>query len=137
ATQLVTSQAKESSADGAEKQSQCDGGGDIGLGGVVIVGKLLGLDGEGVEVKGVRGPGRETAEKEDPALGREHAEKLEGILDTFEIPPLACGLAVLIANQDSPFPNEEILQGLLGRRDNAPDQRFRRLRSPSCCLSVG
>lgn len=79
ATKLVTGQTKESRADGAKEQSEGDGSGDVGLCGVVVFREFDGLDGEGMEVKGIGGPGGQTDEEEEPAFSIELSEKTDGV----------------------------------------------------------
>lgn len=119
ATILVTSETEEGGADGAEEESQGDGGGDVGLGGVVVLGQLDSLDGEGVEVKGISGPGAEADDEEDPVLERELGHQTDGVLERVGIPPFSSLLTMLVVDDDALLPDEEVLEGLLGRGQDA------------------
>lgn len=124
---LVTRQPEEGGADGAEEQRQGDGRGDVGLGGVVVVGELLGLDGQRVEVKGIGRPGGQADEEEGPALGVELREQAEGVLDGVRVLPLAGGLAEVVGDDDALLPDEEVLEGLPHGRDDPDGEGVRRL----------
>jgi hypothetical protein len=63
-TEFVSSETEEGGADTAKEESKGDGGGDVGVGLLVVSGKLDGLNREGVEVESVSGPGEETTDKE-------------------------------------------------------------------------
>ena len=83
ASEFVASKAEKGGADGAEKQSQGDGGGDISLGCLLVVGEFDRLDGQGVEVKGIGGPCEEADNEEEPIFRTELHEELDGILERF------------------------------------------------------
>lgn len=72
-----------------------------------------------MEVKGISGPGAEADNEEDPVLEGELGHEADGVLERFGIPPLSSLLAVLVVDDDALLPDEEVLEGLLGRGQDA------------------
>ena len=113
ATELVTGKAEEGSADGAQEQGQSDGGRNIRLGGLVVFGELDGLDGQGVEVKSVGGPGEQADDEEDPIFGGQLDEELDGVLQGLGGLPFGGDLAIFVGDGDSLAPAKKVAEGLL------------------------
>lgn len=118
ATKLVSRETEDGSTDGAEKQSKGDGSGDVGVGSVIVFGKLGGLNGQGVEVKGIGTPSGETDDEEEPVLGAQLSHETDGVLQRLRGPPFSVLLAVFIADNNSLFPDEEVPEGLFGSWDD-------------------
>jgi len=111
----ITSKTKECSTNTSQKQSECDGLGDISLGNSVILGKLDSLNGEGVEIKGISSPGGKADEKENPVHGSKFPQKTERVAELGRVLPFCIGLAsLLVCDDNTLFPDEEILDALFG-----------------------
>lgn len=77
---LVPCQSEDGSTDGSQKEGEGDGGRDCGVGGLIIIGELDGLDGEGVEVESVRGPRGETDEEKSQFCAVSWAKREMGLM---------------------------------------------------------
>ena len=126
AAKLVTGQTEKSGTDGAQEQSEGDGSGDVGLCGVVVLCEFDCLNREGMEIKGIRGPGGQSDEKEEPALSIELGEKTDGVLQRAWGLPFAMGLAVLIRDGNPLLPSEKVAKGLFRSGKGSSDNRIRR-----------
>ncbi|KAI6751963.1 hypothetical protein HG531_006659 [Fusarium graminearum] len=121
ATPLVTSKTEHGGTDRAEEEGEGDGCCDCGFAGIIVERQLLGLDRQGVEVKGISGPGAEADEEEDPVLGRQLSHETDGVLDRVWVPPFGCLFTMFVCDDDALLPDEEISKGLLGCRNDALD----------------
>lgn len=119
ATPFVSSKAKYGSTDGSEKESEGDGGGDVGLTGLVIVGQLLGLDGKGVEIKSISSPSGQSHEEKDPITASQLSHEADGVLDGLRVPPFRRLFAVVVGDDDTLLPYEEVSEGLFGSSKDA------------------
>lgn len=82
-----------------------------------------------MEVEGIGGPGAETAEEEEPVARAELSHKADGVLDWVGILPFCVRLASRANNDGTLPPDEEVLQGLLGRGQHALGDGVSGLRS--------
>jgi len=71
-----------------------------------------------VEVKGIGSPCEESDKEVEPILQAELSEQADGILERLWLLPLAVLLAVVIANDYTLVPSEEILETLFGGGDD-------------------
>lgn len=113
-TEPVPREAKRRSPHTPQQQRQRDCRGDIRLGPVIVLGQFDCLDGEGVEIKGVGGPGAEAHDEEDPVAQGELPQQADGVLDRVGGDPFGACLAVGVYDRDTLFPAEEVAPGLFG-----------------------
>jgi hypothetical protein len=79
-----------------------------------------------VEVEGISGPCKETDDEVQPILETELSEEADGVLQRLRLLPFAVLLAIVVPDNDSLVPDEQIPEGLLSSRDSALCQRVGR-----------
>jgi hypothetical protein len=107
-TPLVTCEAEQGSTNRSQQQSECDGFRDIGLGDVVVLCQLYGLDRKSVKVESIGGPGSETDKEEDPVHGCKLCHQAERVSKLGRSLPLGRSLATLVVDNYSLLPFEEV-----------------------------
>lgn len=80
-----------------------------------------------MEIKSIGSPGTETNDEVEPVLGPELSHQAEGVDPWLRVLPLCVGLALLIGNDDTLLPDEEIVEGLLSSGDDTLGEGVGRL----------
>lgn len=132
ATELVTSKTEECSTDGSKQQCQGDGGGDRCVTPVVVCRQFCCLDGQGVEVKGIGCPGEEAHKEVGPVLQTQLRKQTDWVLQGLGLLPLAGLLAILIPDNHTLLPLEEVAPCLFGRCEGALGKRIGRSVTRCC-----
>lgn len=127
ATPFVTCETKDRSTDRSQQECESDGGRDIGLGAVVVLGQLDSLDRERVEVEGVSRPRSKADDEVEPVFRAQLSKKRDWVLQRFRCLPLSVLLAVLVPDDNSLLPHKQVLQGLLSRGQDTLGNRVRGL----------
>jgi hypothetical protein len=120
---LISSKTEEGSADRSEQQSKSDGGGDAGVGLLVVCRKLGSLDRQGVEVEGVSSPCKEADDEVQPILPSQLSEERKWVLERLRLLPLAVLLAIVVPDHNTLVPDEQVLEALFGGGEGALGQR--------------
>lgn len=72
-----------------------------------------------MEVECIGSPGTETNSEEEPVSGRELSHQGDWVLERIGVLPLGVGFTIVIGDDDTLLPDEEILPGLLSSWEDA------------------
>lgn len=76
-----------------------------------------------MEIKSISRPGAEADDEEDPVFGRELSHQTEGILNGIGVSPFAMCLAMLVGDNNTLIPDEEVTERLFGSCEDALSER--------------
>lgn len=125
ASPLVSGQTEDSGTNGAKQQGEGNRSRDISVAAVVVLGQFGRLDREGVEVEGISTPSAESDDEEKPVFGAELGQQAEGVLQRLWGLPFGVLLAIVVCDNDTLLPDEEVTPRLFGSSKGALGERIR------------
>jgi hypothetical protein len=111
--EAVARETEKGGTDTPQQQGESDGRGYVSLRFAIVIGQLDLLDRERMEVKRICGPRGKTNEEEEPVTGTQQHEKTDRVLERLRVLPLRIGLALLVLDNNTLLPSEEVAPGLL------------------------